>query len=150
MLDGPNMVYVDRIRNQAIVGVVLASGLASLLIAPPSVRCSLPTCRLVILKYLLRQHEFRPYTSSTMIDPVGLLLGTLQDPGKRICGLRRRTCSGVEGRGRPYTQQQQEGGCSTQCFGLRGHDQRREARTGDYSGSYDYCPPNLSCPGLSL
>jgi IclR family transcriptional regulator, pca regulon regulatory protein len=87
MLDGPNMVYIDRIRNQAIVGVVLDVGsrlpahctsLGKVLLAdlPPH-----------DLEVFMKTAEFRPYTSCTVTDPAVLLseLSKIRESGYAVC-----------------------------------------------------------------
>jgi PcaR/PcaU/PobR family beta-ketoadipate pathway transcriptional regulator len=87
MLDGTNMVYIDRIRNQAIVGVVLDIGshlpaycttLGRVLIAELSPRD---------VERFMKTAELKPYTSRTVTDATVLLseLSKIREKGYAVC-----------------------------------------------------------------
>ena len=87
ILDGPDMVYIDRIRNQAIVGVVLDVGsrlpahctsLGKALLADLSPRD---------LEMLMKTMELRSYTNSTVTDSEVLKseLAEIRGKGYAVC-----------------------------------------------------------------
>jgi len=87
MLDGPDMVYVDRIRNQAIVGVVLDVGSHLPAYCTSLGKVLLADLAAHDLEMLMKTMELRPYTSSTITDPAVLLseLSEIRRRGYAVC-----------------------------------------------------------------